>query len=427
MKILIVGGGGREHALAAKIAEDAPDAELFVAPGNPGTASLGTNVGIPAGDLAGLASFAGSEAIDLTVVGPEQPLAAGIAERFEAAGLPLFGPSSRAARLEASKAFAKTLMRDRRVATAGFEIFTDAAAAEVHLSSLDPPIVVKASGLAAGKGAIICESREEALAASRSMLVEDHFGEAGREVVVEEFMTGEELSVFFLTDGERAVPLVTSRDHKRRYEGDRGPNTGGMGAYAPVADGTPELVERVRRQIAEPVLEGLADLGCPYRGFLYAGLMLTPQGPRVVEFNCRMGDPEAQAVLPLTGGNLLEPMLAVARGESLGHWTADTRPDAALVTVVVSGGYPGPYDKGLPIRIPADQEDPNVIVYHAGTAIRDDRLVTAGGRVVGVTGIGADLAEASARSRDGAARVQFKGADFRRDIGYSEIEVATAR
>lgn len=418
---MIVGSGGREHALAAKLRRDDPAASIYVAPGNPGTGEPGLNVPIAAGDLPGLAGFAEENRIDLTVVGPEQPLADGIADVFGARGLPLFGPSGQAARLESSKAFAKGLMRECGVPTAGFEEFTDYGAAAAWVEDRGAPIVVKASGLAAGKGAIVAGTVGEATSALRSMLVEDAFGEAGRVVVVEEFMSGEELSVFFLTDGERAVPLVTSRDHKRRFEGDRGPNTGGMGAFAPVADGTPELVERVRREIAEPVLRGMAERGVPYRGFLYAGLMLTSEGPKVVEFNCRLGDPEAQVVLPLTGPGLADAMAAVARGEGLGDWTAAAQPGAALVTVLVSGGYPGTYSKGHRIEIPDALDGDDVHVYHAGTALEDGRLVTAGGRVLGVTGLGPDLQTAAARSRAAAASIRFEDVAWRSDIGHSEV------
>jgi phosphoribosylamine--glycine ligase len=425
MNILIVGSGGREHAIAAKLRRDDPGASIHVAPGNPGTDGPGHNVPIPVSDLGGLADFAAERSIDLTVVGPEQPLADGIAEVFDQRGLPLFGPSRLAARLEASKVFSKQLMRDCGVPTAEFEIFTDYERAAGFVSDLEPPIVVKASGLAAGKGAVVAESVEAALTALREMLVDDRFGEAGHEVVIEEFMRGEELSVFFLSDGENAVPLVPSRDHKRRFEGDRGPNTGGMGAYAPVADGTAELVERARVEVADPILRGMAERGYPYRGFLYAGLMLTDEGPKVVEFNCRLGDPEAQVVLPLTGAALAEPMAAIARGESIRDWSADTVAGAALVTVLVSGGYPGAYPKGLPMDVPPDLESDHVHLYHAGTAREDGRLVTAGGRVVGVTGLGADLAEAAAHSREGASRVRFDGAAWRADIGHSEIDPVT--
>lgn len=420
-KILLIGAGGREHALAAKIARDAPGVDLIVAPGNPGTARLGRNVPVSAEDVAGLVALARTEGADLTVVGPELPLAAGLGDAFAAEGLLLFGPDAGAARIESSKSFAKGLMREEGVPTAGFEVFSDPAPAIAHVRAGEGPVVVKASGLAAGKGAIVCPDRNEAERALRELMVERRLGDAADEVVVEEFMPGEELSVFYLTDGREAVALLPSRDHKRRFEGDAGPNTGGMGAYAPVGVADGALLERVRREIVEPVLAGLASRGCPYRGFLYAGLMLTADGPKVVEFNCRLGDPEAQAVLPLTGGDLVEPMAAVAGGGSLAGWDPGSSGGAALVTVVVSDGYPGEYRKGLPIEIPPDLESEDVLLYHAGTAAPDGRLVTAGGRVFGVTGVGSDLAEAAARSRAAAARIRFEGASFRADIGHSEI------
>ncbi|MFQ5890129.1 MAG: phosphoribosylamine--glycine ligase [Gemmatimonadota bacterium] len=419
MKTLIVGSGGREHALAASLRAERPQGELFIAPGNPGTSRVGTNVPIPADDLSGLADFAAQEEIDLTVVGPEAPLAGGLADLFESRGLPIFGPTRAAARIESSKAFAKELMREHRVPTARHRTFRNHAAARQYVSALQPPFVVKASGLAGGKGAAVCRDVQEGLSALEEMMVQGRLREAGREVVVEEFLHGEELSVFFLSDGERAVPLVASRDHKRRYEGDRGPNTGGMGAFAPVPGVDAGLVETVRRKIAEPVLAALAERGCPYRGFLYAGLMLTDDGPVVLEFNCRLGDPEAQVVLPLTAGGLSEPMTAVARGEPLGRWEPGTRRGFALVTVLVSGGYPGSYPKGLPIRLPKDLEGPELRVYHAGTAWGDGRLVTAGGRVLGVTGLGSTLEEAGTASRRAAERIEFEGMDFRRDIGLT--------
>ncbi len=420
MKLLVVGSGGREHAIAAKLRADAPDSTIFIAPGNPGTAAIGRNVEVGAVDLEGLARFAGTEKLDLTVIGPEQPLAEGAVDLFLSRGLPVFGPARAAARIEASKAFAKHLMADHGVPTADFAVFRDAAEARRYARAQSGPVVVKASGLAAGKGAIVCDDEDEAVAAIDRMLVEGRLGAAGREIVVEERMEGTELSVFFLTDGERAVPLVPSRDHKRLLDGDRGPNTGGMGAYAPVADGTAALVEEVGASIAQPVLAALADQGTPYTGFLYVGLMLTDEGPKVVEFNCRLGDPEAQVVLPLTMSNLIEPMLAVARGDGLGDWAAAMRGGAALVTVLASGGYPGPYDTGLPISIPPDLESETLRIYHAGTSVESGRLVTAGGRVLGVTGTGSTLSEAAAVSRTGAAAISFEGKHYRSDIGSSE-------
>jgi phosphoribosylamine--glycine ligase len=420
MRLLVVGGGGREHALTDKLRRDLPDADIYVAPGNPGTAALAHNVAVAASDLDGLERLARDREIDLTVVGPEAPLAAGIADRFTRAGLPLFGPTAAAARIESSKAFAKRLMREASIATAGFRTFEDAGAARAYVEAHGAPVVVKASGLAGGKGAFVCATLAEARAALDEIMVASRFGEAGETVVVEDFLEGEELSVFFLCDGERAVPLVPSRDHKRLEEGDRGPNTGGMGAYAPVADGTPELVEAVLRTIALPTLAALHDLGSPYRGFLYAGLMLTRDGPRVVEFNCRMGDPEAQVVLPLTRSNIVEPLLAIARGEGLGDWAPTFRQDAALTTVLASRGYPGEYRTGVPISIPAGVEDDRLRIYHAGTRLEDGRLVTAGGRVLAVTGLGATLEEAGERSRRGAEQVEFEGKTWRRDIGRAE-------
>lgn len=421
MKLLVVGGGGREHALAARLRRDAPDARIFVAPGNPGTAGVATNVPLAAGAVEELADFAADRDVDLTVVGPEAPLAAGVVDAFAERDLPIFGPTADAARIEASKAFADRLMEARGIPTARFRVFTDPAEARAHLTDRGAPVVVKASGLAAGKGSYVCGTVEEAHRAVEEVMVDRRFGEAGDELVVEEFLEGRELSVFFLTDGENAVPLLPSRDHKRLEEGGEGPNTGGMGAYAPVADGTPELVEEVRSRIAVPALAALADRGSPYRGFLYAGLMLTDDGPKVVEFNCRLGDPEAQVVLPLMESSLLEPMATVARGGSLAGWSPAFDGRSALITVLASRGYPVDYETGFPIEIPPDVEGPDVHVYHAGTDRRDSRLVTAGGRVLGVVGLGEDLPEAAGRSRDGAERIRFEGKQWRRDIGRREV------
>lgn len=417
MKVLVVGGGGREHALAASLRSDAPEATLYAAPGNPGTARVAENVDVPTDRPDRLAELAAREGVDLTVVGPEAPLAGGLADRFGELGLPIFGPSAGAARIEASKAFADRLMAEHGIPTADFRVFTEPEPARAHLRERGAPVVVKASGLAAGKGALVCTTLEEALEAVDRLMVDRRFGEAGDQVVVEEMLEGPELSVFFLADGEHAVPLLPSRDHKRAEEGGRGPNTGGMGAYSPVDDATDELVEEVRRTIALPTLAALAERGTPYRGFLYCGLMLTAEGPKVIEFNCRLGDPEAQVVLPLTASSLLEPMVEVANGGSLEGWAPDFRDGAALITVLASGGYPVDYETGFPIRIPDGLEDERLRVYHAGTAREDGRLVTAGGRVLGVVGLGDDLEEAGARSREGAERIEFEGKHWRRDIG----------
>jgi phosphoribosylamine--glycine ligase len=407
MKVLVVGSGGREHAIVDKLHRDDPGAHLCAAPGNPGIAELAEIVPLAADDLDGLLGFAQQEDIDLTIVGPEVPLADGIVDLFDSRDAPIFGPTRAAARIEASKAFAKTLMREYEVPSADFAIFTDADAALAYVRALGGPLVVKASGLAAGKGAIVCPATEEAVAAVEALMIETRFGEAGAEVVIEEFMQGVEISVFYLTDGDRAVPLLTSRDYKRIGEGDRGLNTGGMGAYSPASPSDTEFLDDVGRTVT-------------YRGFLYAGLMLTRSGPRVVEFNCRLGDPETQVVLPLTASNLLEPMLAIARGEGLGDWEANPMPGAALVTVLASAGYPESSDLGRPIDVPPMDPD-TVRVYHAGTALEAGALVTNGGRVLGVTGLGANLEEAARNSREGAARIHFDGMHWRRDIGWHEL------
>jgi phosphoribosylamine--glycine ligase len=424
VKILIVGNGGREHALLWKLKRDAPDASFYITKGNGGTAALATSLPFSPTEIDPLAGWAEAARVDLTVVGPEVPLAEGIVDLFSARGLPIFGPTRAAAEIESSKAFAKELMRRHGIPTAAFQLFTDAALAERYVRERGGPLVVKASGLAAGKGAVVCESTEEAVAAVREIMAEGSLGEAGAEVVIEEMMRGEELSVFALTDGERALILLPSQDHKRVGEGDTGPNTGGMGAYAPVSLATPEVMRRVREEIVLPTLAAMAAEGRPFRGLLYAGIMLTQQGPKVVEFNCRFGDPETEVVLPLLESSLLEPMLAVARGAGLAAWDERGlawRPGAAVTTVLAAPGYPGEYPKGIPISLPADLVDADdVIVFHAGTALREGALVSSGGRVLAVTGLGEDVGAAAARSRRAAERIADGGFYLRRDIGWRE-------
>jgi len=420
MRILIVGNGGREHALLWKLARDAPATDLYATRPNGGMAPMCTGVEIDPGDVEALSGWAAAHRIDLTVVGPEAPLAAGIVDRFEGKGLPVFGPTKAAARIEASKAYAKDLMRSAGVPTAEHRTFTDREGAEAYVRERGAPIVVKASGLAAGKGAVVCVSEEEACAAVRSMLSDLDFGEAGREVVIEEFMEGEELSIFAVTDGERCVLLVPSQDHKQVGEGDTGPNTGGMGAYAPVSITTDALVEEARTRVLEPTLAALASDGAPFRGLLYAGLMLTSHGLSVVEFNCRFGDPEAQVVLPLMDSSLLELLGTVAEGGSLRGRSARVRPGAAVTTVVASAGYPDRYRADVPIRVPEGLERDGLIVFHAGTREAGGGLVTSGGRVVAVTAIADEFADAAEASREGAARIDFEGAFFRSDIGWRE-------
>jgi phosphoribosylamine--glycine ligase len=423
LKILVVGNGGREHALLWKLRRDAPEAELFVTQANGGMQGLATSVPLASGEIQALAGWAEQNAIDLTVVGPEAPLAEGIVDHFTTHGLCAFGPTKGAAQIEASKAFAKALMQRHGIPTAAFQTFDDRAAAEAYVREMGGPLVVKASGLAAGKGVIMCDDTAQALVAVAEMMEHAAFGAAGAQVVIEERMTGEELSVFALTDGENVVAMLPAQDHKRAGEGETGPNTGGMGAYAPVALATPELMARVEAEILRPTVAAMAAEGHTFRGLLYAGLMLTPDGPKVVEFNARFGDPETQVVLPLLRSSLLVPMLAIARGESIAGTTLEWEPGAAATTVLASGGYPGDYPTGVPIRIPAEVEGmEDVVIFHAGTRRTEDGvLVTSGGRVLAVTALAPTVARAAERSRAAAERIEYEGRHFRRDIGWREI------
>jgi phosphoribosylamine---glycine ligase len=423
MKILIIGNGGREHALLQKLRTDAPTAEFFITRGNGGTRDLATSLPLDPGDCPALAAWSSQNDVSLAVCGPEGPLASGIADLFIRAGVPLFGPTLGAANIEASKAYAKSLMHKAGVPTAAFGTFTELAKATSFIEQHGAPIVVKASGLAAGKGAVVCMSVPEALDTAREMLTGTAFGSAGAQIVVEEYLEGEELSVFALSDGVDALLMVPAQDHKRIGEGDTGPNTGGMGAYAPVRLATPELLEDVRRRVIMPTLQALHADGHPFRGLLYAGLMLTPNGPQVIEFNCRFGDPEAEVVLPLLESSLLDPMLAVARGESIRDMRMEWRSAAAVTTVLAAAGYPGKVERGHEITIPAAVSESNdVMVFHAGSAVRDGRLVTNGGRVLAVTGIAADMRTAAERSRWAAEQIHFEGKQYRRDIGWRELQ-----
>ena len=419
MRILIAGNGGREHALLWKLRRDAPSATFFATVPNGGMAPHCTGVGIAPTDVVALAGWAAANRIDLVVVGPETPLAAGLADRLRRVGIPVFGPSAAAARIESSKAFAKDLMADAGVPTAAYEVHTDADAATACIEAWGAPIVVKASGLAAGKGAVVCGTVAEAVATARGMF-SGAFGEAGRKVVVEECMEGEELSVFCLAHGEDFVPLLASQDHKRIGEGDTGPNTGGMGAYAPVGFVTDGLMEEVGQRIVAPVLRALAEGGNSFSGLLYAGLMITSDGPRVVEFNCRFGDPETQAVLPLLASSLLDPIFAVAEGSRLADRAPSFADAAAVTTVLAADGYPGAYSKGAPIAIPPLPD--KVHVFHAGTALEAGQLIASGGRVLAVTAVDPDFGRARAASRDAAAAITFEGRRFRADIGWREAE-----
>ena len=417
--VLVVGGGGREHALAWKLRQSPRCAALYAAPGNPGIGQAGECAAIPAGDLDRITQFAVERKIGLVVVGPEAPLAAGLADRLSQAGVPVFGPSAAAARIESSKAFARELMTRAGVPQPEYRCFTEAPGALDYLDGLHArgieSVVVKASGLAAGKGAVVCPDLDEARRAIHGMMVEGAFGSAGDEVVVEERLVGGEASLFVLTDGERAVPLAPAQDYKRALDGDRGPNTGGMGSYAP-APLMAGLVEEAMDSVVNPTLRGLREAGTPFRGCLYAGLMKTEAGLRVIEFNCRLGDPETQAVLPLLEDDLLELMLAVAHGR-LEAGMARCRPERAVTVVLTSGGYPGAYENGKVIRgIEAAAGTEGVLVFHAGTAVRSGELVTAGGRVLNVTGLGATFAEAMDRAYAAAELIRFEGRQMRSDI-----------
>jgi phosphoribosylamine---glycine ligase len=423
VRILVVGNGAREHALLWKLARDAPAARLFVTRGNGGTGALATHVPVDPEDVPGTVDWAAANRPDLVVVGPEVPLAAGIVDRLRERGLHAFGPSRAAARIESSKVFAKELMRRHGVPTAAFRAFTELAPAETYVRALDRPVVVKASGLAAGKGVVMCGDAGAAVDALRAMMAGGAFGAAGAEVVVEEWMRGEELSLFALCDGERVLPMLAAQDHKRIGEGETGPNTGGMGACAPVSITTPRLLETVERTILRPTVAAMAAEGHPFTGLLYAGLMLTDSGPSVVEFNARFGDPEAQVVLPLLRSSLLEPMLAVARGERLPPPPLAWDAGAAVTTVLASGGYPGSYRTGHAIEIPRELDGrEDLIVFHAGTRRDADGVLrTAGGRVLSVTALAASVPAAAAASREAAGRIAFEGRTFRRDIGWREF------
>ena len=421
MKVLVVGGGAREHALGWKLLADDPTLELIAAPGNPGLAGIGRCEPVSATDIAGLAALARREEAAFTIVGPEAPLEAGLVDHFRANGLPVFGPSQAAARIETSKRFAKELMLRAGVPTAGARTFTSVAAANAEAERIGAPVVIKASGLAAGKGVVVAASVAEARDAIAAMLEANAFGAAGHEVLVEEFMTGEEISVFAITDGTTVLPMIAAQDHKRVGEGDSGPNTGGMGSYAPVSVSTAAVVAQSVDRIFMPTLAALRSAGAAFTGLLYAGLMLTRDGPKVVEFNCRFGDPETETLLPLMASGLLEPLRAVANGDSIaGAPPLGWRAGAAVTTVVAAGGYPGPVRSGDLVSLPPDVRD--VLVFHAGTKRNaDGALVTAGGRVFAITALGPSLAEAQKLSASHASLVQFAGRQYRRDIGWRDL------
>ena len=415
----MVGGGGREHALCWTLRRENPGAHIYCAPGNPGTAELASNLPIPSDDLDRLADAADMHGIDLTVIGPEAPLARGLADRLRAEGRLVFGPSAAAAQLEASKAFAKEVMFAAGVPTAASQSFADLASAMAYVDRNPEPLVVKASGLAGGKGAVVCTTRAEARKTVRAMLEADQFGQAGRTVVIEAFLEGEEISVLALTNGRDVELLPVAQDHKRLLEGDRGPNTGGMGAYSPVALATPALLERVKRDVLSPTLEQMRRQDTPFSGVLYAGLMIDADGtPSVVEFNCRLGDPEAQVMLPLVSRGLTDSLMRVAEGKAPS--SLELSRQAAVTTVLASHGYPDAPETGAAIVLPESRAD-GVTVFHAGTTRGQDGVLRAkGGRVLTVTAVAASFTEAQRLSREAAEEVRFEGKIFRRDIGWRE-------
>ena len=433
MKILVVGSGGREHAITWRLHEDAERHALYCAPGNAGTAAIATNVALKADDVEGIVAWAKAEKPDLVVVGPEAPLVIGLVDALEAAGVPAFGPVAAGAKMEGSKRFAKEVMDAAGVPTGKAETYTDAAKAKAALPAYGLPVVIKADGLAAGKGVIVAETTEQAEAAIDDMLVANKFGAAGAEVLIEEFLHGEECSILAMVDGNDAVLLPSSQDHKRVFDGDKGPNTGGMGAYSPAPVITSDKLPMIKEKIIMPVVRELAKRGIVYRGILYAGLMVNdensnPHGPlaksgstvNVVEFNARFGDPETEAVLPRLGGDFATALLHAATG-SLKPEDVVVKDEVAATVILSSGGYPGSYEKGKEIS-GLDGSDASSIVFHCGTSAKDGKVVTSGGRVLSVTGVGADLREAVDRAYDRIGKISFEKMFYRKDIAHRAFE-----
>ncbi|MDD5633519.1 MAG: phosphoribosylamine--glycine ligase [Methylococcales bacterium] len=424
MKILIVGNGGREHALAWKAQQSPKVEKVFVAPGNPGTALEPSveNVAIAVDDIPGLMAFVQKEHIDLTIIGPEIPLVMGIVDSFQKAGLKCFGPSAKAAQLEGSKSFCKDFMIRHHIPTAAYQSFTDKNQAITYIQQQGTPIVVKADGLAAGKGVIVAQTGQEAINAVEDMLSGNVFGEAGNRVVIEEFLQGEEASFIVIADGKHALPMATSQDHKARDNGDKGPNTGGMGAYSPAPVVTPEIHDRVMRDVIEPTLKGMADDGLPYTGFLYAGLMIAPDGAiKVLEFNCRFGDPETQPIMMRMKSDLVELCEAALAGE-LDKTTSEWDERAALGVVLAAGGYPDAYQKGAVISGLPAQEQEDSKVFHAGTEQAGNDIVTSGGRVLCACALGHDIQEAQTKAYALAGSIHWDQVYYRTDIGFKAFK-----
>lgn len=421
MRVLVIGGGGREHALAWKLAQSPKCEKLYALPGNPGMQDVAECVGgIPVEDLAAVVRLAQEKAIDLVVVGPEVPLTNGIVDALGEAGIRAFGPSRLAAEIEGSKAFSKGLMKKYGIPTAKYEVFTEAEAAREYVRKEGAPIVVKADGLAAGKGVIVAMTMDEALHAIDDIMEDKAFGQAGSRVVIEEFMEGEEASLLAFTDGETIVPMISSQDHKRAYDGDKGPNTGGMGTYAPAPVMTAEMVQAATEKILRPAIAAMKAEGRPYQGCLYAGLMITKDGPKVVEFNARFGDPETQVVLPLLESDLVEIMTACVEG-SLASLDIRWSRGAAVCVVMASGGYPGSYAKGKVISGLEEAKEAGNLVFHAGTAQKDGNIVTNGGRVLGVVAKAGSIREAVDHAYAGVGKISFEDAFYRKDIAHRAL------
>ncbi|HVP78555.1 MAG TPA: phosphoribosylamine--glycine ligase [Thermodesulfobacteriota bacterium] len=421
MKVLVVGGGGREHALVWKIAQSPKVSEVYCAPGNAGISELATLVPIPADDLNGLLDFAVKESVDLTVVGPEDPLTRGIVDLFEAKGLLIFGSSKKAAEIEGSKAFAKEIMKKYGIPTAAYEIFESRKEAVKYIREQGAPIVVKADGLAAGKGVMVCRTVEEAVQSVDKIMVEKIFGDAGNRVVVEEYLVGEEASYIAFTDGKTILPMASSQDHKAALDGDQGPNTGGMGAYSPAPVVTDEVHERILEKVLRPAIYGMGEEGRPYRGVLYAGLMIHNGHPKVLEFNARFGDPETQPVLMRMKGDIV-PILEACMKGTLSRHKIEWDKGASVCVVMVSRGYPGDYEKGKIIEgLKEVSQMEGVFVFHAGTTLKDRQVATNGGRVLGVTGLGEDIPRAIERAYQAVKKISWDGVHYRADIGQKAL------
>ncbi len=421
MKVLVIGSGGREHALVWKIAQSPLVDKVYCAPGNPGIGRIAENVDISVDDLPRLLEFATRNGIDLTVVGPELPLSLGVVDLFEEYGLKIFGARRNASLIEASKAFAKDLMRKYRIPTAAYEVFTEVEPAVAFIDKIGTPIVIKADGLAAGKGVIIAATRDEAVAAVTDMLAGNAFGEAGSRVVIEEFLKGEEASFLAFTDGKRIIPLASAQDHKAVFDGDQGPNTGGMGAYSPAPVVTPAIHDKAMAEVMHRAVDGMAAEGRPYRGVLYAGLMIDGDNVKTLEFNARFGDPECQPLLMRMKSDIVPVLLAVAEGDLSGV-EIEWHDSAAVCVVMASQGYPGDYRKGDEIKgLPEAAQMEELFVFHAGTAERGGKVVTSGGRVLGVTALGDTVQGAIDRAYRGVAAIAWEGVHYRRDIGRKAL------